>query len=408
MSQVPGGWFKDPYGRFEQRYWDGEKWTEFVATGGTSVIDPMGASPVIPFATPGSAFAPPGTIADDAAEDAVRSGRGVRFLDSMGEPARERRRPSLRAAVAGLGGTAIAIGLLIALAGDSPGRGRLIAVSLGLLALAAVLRLFVKVHEVQAAAVGVLLVGIVGFGISATASGNRADFLTGLLLAALFIGAWAAPGFRGTNLLLAIGLLALLGGVGSLTTTSNSLLEKCNQYIADGNFDAYDKDCQALALQDTTTFLPTAITDSLGDQGVIYLAGAALFLGATWVLDRRGYRGTATAFAAAGLLAALVGTGLLTSKFGSTSGPVFVTVVGVLVCIAGSHGGRRATTWWGAVLVALGVIAFVAIEMKPTSSGEAGAVGIVGGLVLVVLPLLGAPVRRAMADRSATDLPPPE
>lgn len=34
------GWHPDPYGRFEVRYWDGDKWTDHVSTQGTQSTDP--------------------------------------------------------------------------------------------------------------------------------------------------------------------------------------------------------------------------------------------------------------------------------------------------------------------------------------------------------------------------------
>lgn len=37
---VPPGWYADPSGRFEQRYWDGGTWTEHVARGGAQYTDP--------------------------------------------------------------------------------------------------------------------------------------------------------------------------------------------------------------------------------------------------------------------------------------------------------------------------------------------------------------------------------
>ncbi len=37
---VPADWYKDPSGRFEYRYWDGQKWTEHVSRGGTVHKDP--------------------------------------------------------------------------------------------------------------------------------------------------------------------------------------------------------------------------------------------------------------------------------------------------------------------------------------------------------------------------------
>jgi len=129
--------------------------------------------------------------------------------------------------------------------------------------------------------------------------------------------------------------------------------------------------------------------------------GAALFLGATWVLDRRGYRGTGTAFAAAGLIASLAGAALLANKFNSTLGPLFVTVVGVLVCIVGSHGARRSTTWWGAALVAGGVVSFIGVQMKPDSLGASGAVAIIAGAVLIFVPAIVSAVRRSNGGSDA-------
>jgi hypothetical protein len=37
---TPAGWYHDPSGRFELRYWDGTAWTEHVARGGQQYTDP--------------------------------------------------------------------------------------------------------------------------------------------------------------------------------------------------------------------------------------------------------------------------------------------------------------------------------------------------------------------------------
>ena len=37
---VPARWAKDPSGRYELRYWNGNAWTEHVSTGGVQSIDP--------------------------------------------------------------------------------------------------------------------------------------------------------------------------------------------------------------------------------------------------------------------------------------------------------------------------------------------------------------------------------
>ena len=289
MSQVPAGWFNDPYGRFHQRYWDGERWTEHVATEGRAMVDPMGVSPVVPFATPASATsvgaaeaaAAADTTADAAMTDSAPG--SIALLERAGPSARERTRPSLRAAVAGLGGAVVAIGVLVAVTGDETLRGEVITGSLVVLAMAVALRLFVHIAELQAAAIGLATVGIVAFGAAVSVSDGSGDFLTGLIIAVLFLAAWLLPGFRGVNLFLAVGLLALLAAFGSLSSDDTSKLDRCNQFIEDGNFDAYDAECQDLVFDDTGGFLPTEITGTVGTQGVIYLVGAAVFLGATWV-----------------------------------------------------------------------------------------------------------------------------
>jgi hypothetical protein len=39
---VPAGWHADPAGRYELRYWDGQRWTEHVSRGGVPATDPLG------------------------------------------------------------------------------------------------------------------------------------------------------------------------------------------------------------------------------------------------------------------------------------------------------------------------------------------------------------------------------
>ncbi len=37
---TPAGWYHDPSGRYELRYWDGSQWTEHVARAGSQFTDP--------------------------------------------------------------------------------------------------------------------------------------------------------------------------------------------------------------------------------------------------------------------------------------------------------------------------------------------------------------------------------
>ncbi len=45
MSTWAAGWYPDPLGRHEHRYWDGREWTHHVGSGGHQSIDPVYAAP---------------------------------------------------------------------------------------------------------------------------------------------------------------------------------------------------------------------------------------------------------------------------------------------------------------------------------------------------------------------------
>lgn len=38
---APAGWYPDPLGRYEHRYWDGAQWTDHAAAGGRTIADPL-------------------------------------------------------------------------------------------------------------------------------------------------------------------------------------------------------------------------------------------------------------------------------------------------------------------------------------------------------------------------------
>jgi hypothetical protein len=48
MGGSPAGWNQDPYGRHEQRYFDGTSWTEHVSDFGVQGVDPPGGAPAPP------------------------------------------------------------------------------------------------------------------------------------------------------------------------------------------------------------------------------------------------------------------------------------------------------------------------------------------------------------------------
>jgi uncharacterized protein YxjI len=47
-TQHPPAWHPDPFGRHQQRWWDGQRWTEHVTTNGTAQLDPPTPAPVVP------------------------------------------------------------------------------------------------------------------------------------------------------------------------------------------------------------------------------------------------------------------------------------------------------------------------------------------------------------------------
>lgn len=53
---TPAGWYADPLGGHEHRYWDGERWTQHVATAGRTVTGPVGGTAAPP---PPPTTAPP-------------------------------------------------------------------------------------------------------------------------------------------------------------------------------------------------------------------------------------------------------------------------------------------------------------------------------------------------------------
>ena len=69
---TPPGWYPDPFGRFQYRYWAGEAWTANVSTNGTAAIDqPVGVP--VPRAMPAPAFADPNIVTSDDKTWAVLS-----------------------------------------------------------------------------------------------------------------------------------------------------------------------------------------------------------------------------------------------------------------------------------------------------------------------------------------------
>ncbi len=401
MSQQPGssqpaGWYNDPYGRFQLRYWGGTAWTEHVTTNGVQQVDPLGTSTVVPFVIPQTASSAPAASAPAAPGPGTAPGTPAAFvgfaaptaaatpptpfMERLGADARERPVPQFSTAVAGLGGTVVAAGALAAVS-DS-GRGALVAVSLMVIVGATVLRLVVATQvEARAAAVGAVVLGIPAFAGAATSNGDDARTATALLTAVLYLGAWALPGFRGRTVLLGLGALTAVGALASLAGGDGSDF---------GSSDGLD-------------FVPSGLSDTLG-TGFVYLVGGVVLLFAVWRLDKAGYRGTATGPAAAGLVASFLGTVLVASDVADAGGALLVLVTGIAICLVGAHGGRRATTWTGATLATFGAVGLIAVTTEPSSvAGLAGAL-LFAGVLLIGSAIAVRSIRAGQATSTPADI----
>lgn len=62
MTQMPApGWYRDPTGSYEFRYWDGSRWTNQVSSGGTAGADPNPVDPTVATTPPAPGSAAPGS-----------------------------------------------------------------------------------------------------------------------------------------------------------------------------------------------------------------------------------------------------------------------------------------------------------------------------------------------------------
>ena len=402
MSSTPAGWYTDPSGRFDQRYWDGMRWTEHVLSGGMQSVDgPAAAPPTSVYPEQGYVGTQAMIFATGGAGASAGGGGFTRFLDGIGPDAVERPEPMPRSALAGLGGVLAAFGVLVLLLPDDDPRVVAGLIGAALILVGAGLRIGVPIQALRSAGTGIGLVGIPTLVIVVTVDDGENGVLPSFVLAALFIVAWAIPGYRGRNLYLGIGALALLGAIGTLIgdDSSASEIDQCNEYLDEGDFDRFDEECQDV-YSDGSSILPPELVANTGDVGYTYLVGGAAFLGATWWLDRKRYPGAGTAFAASGVIASFLGTVLLVDDYGEYFGPVLTTVVGFLVCLVGAHGGRRATTWLGVALATIGVVALVVTAMKPESDDGVAVAVILSGLASIGVALAVEPLRRSLATRA--------
>jgi hypothetical protein len=367
MSQ-PARWWPDPYGRFQQRYFDGSHWTAHVIdNSGTQIVDPLGATVSVPFATPTASAADEPTAATTAATTSTVAASLRTFLDGLGPDARDRPAVRLTIALAGVGGVAAAAGIATAIIGDdADGRPRKIAAAVLVVVIAYALRLGVKTQaELRSAAVGAAAVGIPGL---ATAITNGDPVGGTLVLAAvLLVAAWALPGMRGRPLLLGAGAVAL---VFALTTFDNN------------------------ASSDSQLF-DLGAADFIGGKSWLFVIAAVVLLGMVWWLDAHSYYGVGTSLVIAALIATALAVLKVVETLGSTGAAFLIALTGLAVAIVGDHGQRRASTWFGVAVAAIGTISVFAASLTPSSTGDFATTLILAGVALVVIPLVVKRIRES-------------
>lgn len=81
----PPSWQPDPFARYTYRYWNGRKWTNQVSNGGNTLTDPLGAKGT-PLPSPdGNDLAEAGWYPDPAGRHQHRYWKGRRWTDQVAD-----------------------------------------------------------------------------------------------------------------------------------------------------------------------------------------------------------------------------------------------------------------------------------------------------------------------------------
>jgi hypothetical protein len=291
---------------------------------------------------------------------------------------RDRPVSRLTDAVAAVGGTLFAVGIVAAAGGDDLATAGLVVSSIALIVLGYAIVL-TPLRPLRAAAVAMVAIGIVVLSFAALESTVEDGHLGGplALVTVLAVAAYLAPGLRGRPFLLGMAVFGLM------------------LMLA------------ALAAESADDIVEDIVEDSVQSVSAVLLVVGALYAGATAYFDRRGYRGAGTSFAAAAIVGVVVGTIGTASRFGEGGGAVLVLLAGAALVAVGNISGRRATMWTGAALLASGVIAIVAVILGSDASPiAAGLLIAVAGLVVAGVAYYLQLRRRYVAAPPAS-VPPP-
>ena len=363
------GWYPDPTGRFDHRYHDGMAWTATVASGGVSSTDPEGA---------------PNESSPAADTDAGPGLPG--FVDRL-EYARERPVPRLDGALAAAAGVLSAAGVLVVGSGRSVSTGGLIGAALVLLAGGYALA-FSSLTMLRPAATVLVAAGVAVLPFAVlrglTDDGKLAGPLA--LVALLAIAAYVAPGLRGRPFLLGLALLAVLLTLGWLVLQGSPTSSGVDSGFGD----------------ESTTPI-NAVSNPSESVAAMVLAVGAAYVACTALLDRRGYRGLGTVFAAVGIAGVVLGALGTSQNLGNVGGALLVVAAGIVLVAVGAFAHRRATLWIGVAFLVTGIVGLVAAVLNDNPSPWAiGILILVGGLVVGLAAWVVAS-RRPTSEAAVTE-----
>ncbi len=387
---VPAGWSPDPYGRYAQRYWDGAKWTAHVVDGeGTQLVDPLGTSMVVPFATPASATGPgpgagaaPGSTPQSSApkqmttQSLFGTGGAQGFVDSFGESTKTRRDPSAHGAFGAAGGALASGGLALAILGEDPSRGIGVVVGLVLTALGVVVKAKTAPNprDLHGAAAAAFSVGAV---ILAVAITNGGSAWAAIVIALIMIAAWILPPFRSHPFMLGAGVYAFVAGIGTAIGNAATSDDPFNE--GEGLFNVF------------------GIGSTARSAGLFYLFAALVLAFVVHRVDQAGHRAISAALLVTAMLSSISGVAMFGLAIGNAGGFLVTALVGAVLAYVGSIGEHRATLWFGAVMAAVGTGAFGVGLFKPDSPTAGGVIALGCGLLALFGPRLFTMVRKSQA-----------
>ena len=303
------------------------------------------------------------------------------FLDSLGPRALRRAEPRASIAMAAAGCALGIVGVLI-VSGDtgfSDGDGDVnkvpgivlcaLVVAAGYFLMASVQRGAIATAGAVAAAIGVppLMFFLTVDQNSFPPHSTEAILIVPTLV---WLGTYCAGPGRGRPLFLGAGLLGLWA---SLLQLTEKLFD--TPFIIFGSF--------ATSFDDTGGFNQEFSPDypSPTNIGLISLLLGVAYLFGARTLDRGGRHGAATPFALAALPTLILGTIFLADDLQSEGTGLLLLIIGIGLAHHGATTYRRATTWIGGALTAIGAATFLADMTDDATTG--GMLFLAAGIAIV-------------------------